>query len=97
MDGAKCLRASSGFQNLQIVLVSVAPGSVDSAMQPLRMAMKLDPYRETAGTALEPWIVEPALDRLGERRLTRKKQELVVKATRTPKRVRWRDWWEVEV
>jgi len=28
------------------------------------MAKKLDPYRETARMALEPWLIEAALDRL---------------------------------
>jgi hypothetical protein len=44
--------------------VCVAPGSVTSALEPLRMARKLDPYRETARMALEPWLVEAALARL---------------------------------
>src|ERR1700733_8210765 len=47
-----------------IVRVIVAPGSVTSALEPLRMARKLDPYRETARMALEPWLVEAALARL---------------------------------
>ena len=38
-----------------IVVELVAPGSVTSALEPLRMARKLDPYRETARIALEPW------------------------------------------
>jgi hypothetical protein len=29
--------------------------------EPLRMARNLDPYRETARMALEPWLVEAAL------------------------------------
>ena len=41
-----------------IVLVSVAPGSVTSALEPLRMVRKLDLYRETARIAPEPWLVE---------------------------------------
>ena len=56
---------------------------------------KLDRYRPTARIALEPWLVEKALERLGNRRLSREEQETVVKATRTPKRVRWPEWWEV--
>jgi hypothetical protein len=47
-----------------IVHVCVAPGSVTSELEPLRMARKLDPYRETARIALEPWLVEAALARL---------------------------------
>jgi hypothetical protein len=75
-----------------IVREIVEPGSVTSALQPLRMARKLDPYRETAQIALEPWLVEAALARL-DRRLSPADQRTIVKATRTPHRVRWPDWW----
>jgi hypothetical protein len=68
------------------------PGSVTYALMPLRMAKKLDPYRETARIALEPWLVEAALARL-DRRLSPADQQTIVKATRTPHRVRWPIWW----
>ncbi|MCC3305078.1 DUF5681 domain-containing protein [Sneathiella sp. HT1-7] len=77
-----------------IVVELVSPGSVNTALQPLRVAKKLDKYRKTARMALEPWIVEAALERLGERRLTREEQRTVMKATRTPWKVNWPDWWE---
>ncbi len=70
-------------------------GSVSHALEPLRMARKLDPYRETARMALEPWLVEAALARLGEKRLSIEQQQVVVKATRTPRKVKWPDWWVV--
>jgi hypothetical protein len=35
-------------------------GSLSLALELLRMATKLDPYRETARLALEPWLVEAA-------------------------------------
>ena len=73
----------------------VEPGSVSSALTALRMATKLDPYRPTARMALEPWLVEQALARLGDRRLSREEQVKVVKATRTPRKVKWPEWWEV--
>jgi hypothetical protein len=44
---------------------------------------------------LEPWLVEAALARLGERRLTPEEQETVVQATRTPHKVKWPQWWEI--
>jgi len=78
-----------------IVRVVVSPGSVNSALEPLRMAAKLDRYRETARMALEPWLVEMALARFGERRLSREEQAMVVRVTRTAHKVRWPDWWEV--
>jgi hypothetical protein len=75
-----------------IVWRLVAPGSVTTALMPLRMAKKLDPYRETARMALEPWLVEAALARLN-RRLSPAEQRTIVKATRTPGGVRWPEWW----
>jgi hypothetical protein len=75
-----------------IVWTIVAPGSVTSALQPLRMARKLDPYRETARMALEPWLIESALASL-RRKLNPADQRTIVKATRTPAKVRWPDWW----
>jgi hypothetical protein len=84
----------STHQGLPSVIVRtiLAPGSVTSAMRPLRMARKLDPYRGTARIALEPWIVEAALARLG-RTLSPADQRTIVKATRTPHKVRWPEWW----
>lgn len=77
-----------------IVISFVTPGSVNCALEPLRMAKKFDRFNERARMMLEPWIVEAALARLGGRRLARAEQETVVKATRTPHKVRWPDWWE---
>ena len=75
-----------------IVLVGVVPGSVTSALEPLRMAKKLDPNRETARMVLEPWLVEAALARL-DRTLSSAEQRTIVDATRTPHKVRWPEWW----
>jgi len=61
-----------------IVLVGVEPGSVNSALQPLRTANKLDRYRSSARILLEPWLVEAALARFGDRRLSREEQGKVV-------------------
>ena len=75
-----------------IVRVILDAGSVTSALEPLRMARKLDPYRETARMTLEPWLVEAALARLN-RRLKPAEQRTIVKATRTPHKVQWPEWW----
>jgi hypothetical protein len=76
-----------------ITRVVVAPGSVVTAIQPLRMATKMDRYRPTARVLLEPWIVEKALARLGARSLNIQDQQTVLEATRTPKKVKWPAWW----
>jgi hypothetical protein len=56
------------------------------------MAKKLDPYRETARMALEPWLVEVALARLPHT-LSPADQRIVVKTTRTAHKVKWPEWW----
>jgi len=81
---------------LTIVRKLVDPGSVNSALEPLRMATKLDRYRPSARIQFEPWLVEAALARFGERRLSRGEQSEVFQAVRTPHKVRWPDWWEVK-
>ena len=80
---------------ITIVRFGVDPGSVTRALEPLRMARKLDPYRDTARMALEPWLVESALARLEKKRLSLDEQKVIVKATRTPRKVKWPDWWVV--
>lgn len=55
----------------------------------------LDEFRDSAKLLLEPWIVEAALERLGEKRLNFAQQTIVVRATHHPHKVRWPVWWEV--
>lgn len=89
-------RARSGHQStVPTVIVFVPPYSVSGALELLRMAKVLDPYHDNARVALEPWLVEAALARLNDRRLSWAEQETVVRATRTPDKVKWPDWWEV--
>lgn len=96
IEEARAARGATGGEGIQnIVLKVVAPGSVNTALEPLRMASKLDRFRPTARMMLEPWLVEAALLRLEPRRLSRDEQEKVVCATRTPGRVQWPDWWEI--
>ena len=68
-------------------------GSVDAALVPLHMGSKLNDGRDTR-MALEPWIVEMALGRLGNGRLEEHEKSRVVWSTRDPGMVRWPDWWE---
>jgi hypothetical protein len=81
----------------EIVFSFVRPGSVTSALEHLRMGKKLDRFRDTARVLLEPWIVEAALARLGDQRLSVEDQRTVMAATRTPWKVRRPEWWAVGV
>ena len=97
IEEARSTRSGQGGVGpLTIVHTFVRPGSVNSALRPLRMATKLDPYRPSARILLEPWLVGESLARLGQRRLSREEQAMVVQAVRTPHKVQWPDWWEVK-
>ena len=86
-------RTQQGTDDIQqFVIPFVDPGSVTYALLPLRMARKLDPFRKTVRIVLEPWLVEAALARL-PRTLSPADQRTIVKATRTPHKVRWPKWW----
>lgn len=76
-----------------IVRVILSPGSVTRALELLRMATKLDRYRGTAKMELEPWLVERALERLGDRRLTLDQQRQITSVTRTSWKTKWPKWW----
>lgn len=95
IEEARSSRVRSSAIPKQMVVTLVQPGTVNSALQPLRMATKLDRYRPSARMMLEPWIVELALSRLGDQRLSPEEQAKVVEAVRTPNKVRWPDWWQV--
>ena len=96
IEEARSARGASRVGDLTtIVQTVVAPGSVNSALEPLRMASKLDRYRPSARMVLEPWLVEEALARLGDRRLSLDEQAKVVRVVRTPSKVRWPDWWVI--
>ena len=75
-----------------ITCLIVDPGSVTLALEPLRMAKKVDSYRETARMVIEPWLVQAALARFPQP-LSPADQRIIVKATRTPHKVRWPGWW----
>jgi hypothetical protein len=91
LEEARQRQAASDFTTLVVKLVGMGR-SVTSALELLRMAKKLDPYGKTARIALEPWLVEAALARLPQP-LSPADQRTIVKATRTPSKVRWPEWW----
>ncbi|CAH1387955.1 hypothetical protein [Candidatus Nitrotoga sp. M5] len=96
IEAGKSGQMDEAFQLSEVTIIRFTPGTLNRALELLRMGKTLDQYRETARMALEPWLVEAALERLGleERRLNRKEQRIVIKAARTPWKVNWPDWWE---
>jgi hypothetical protein len=57
------------------------------------MVVKINRYSPSGYYKLKPWIVQAALERLGNRRLTVEEQQLVIEATQFPDKVQWPEWW----
>ena len=87
-------KGSSAQVITRIVIILVTPGSPNPALVALKMARKVDPFRESVQILHEPWVVEAALARFGDKRLTLDEQAVVVKSTSAPQTVRWPDWWQ---
>lgn len=98
LDAIEAARATSS-RNVPmiggIVIHYVDPGSVGRALDALGMAVKLNRYSANAYYKLKPWIVQAALERLGDRQLTVEEQQIVLKETHSPDAVQWPEWWSV--
>jgi len=95
LEAIQTARARRGPSDLADPLVVILTSfGVGTALKALRMAAKKWPQdKSRVRWELEPWIVEAALVRLGERQLTAAEQLEVWNNTRTPHTVRWPDWW----
>ena len=106
----KALETSTAFQASQrkfprvIIAVYTDDGDLKDVIQSWRIAQMLNPFKSgppgascgaKARLVLEPWIVEAALARLGDRRLSPAEQQTVVEAMKSPRKVRWPEWWSV--
>ena len=74
-----------------IVWKIVSPGSVGFALDALSMAVKHRKYTPDAKYLLKPWLVDLALARLGERRLSAEERNVVAQATWQPDKISWPD------
>lgn len=90
------LERGNDRMGIDTIIVSAISSGADAILGSLGLAKKKYPEdKQRVRWELNPWVVEAALDRLGERRLTIEEQREVRSATRTPHRVVWPDWWEV--
>lgn len=71
--------------------------TAEDILRGLGMVTKLYPSCRTARMMIEPWLVQAALARLGDRRFTREQQEEIVRSTRCPHHVDWPDWWDADL
>jgi hypothetical protein len=51
--------------------------------------------KEKVRFMMKPWIVEAALARMGDRRLTADEQRVVIASVQHPQKVSWPEWWAV--
>jgi len=93
IEAARARRGGDQAQVMRLIWKCVTPGSVGCSIEPLGMAVKLNRYSDNPRFQLKPSIVEAALARLGNRRLTAEEQRTVVESTQTPQKVSWPDWW----
>lgn len=70
---------------------------VEDAADVAGFGVKAYRKQKSARVLLENWVIEEGLARLGDRRLTRAEQELILAATRFPKTVTWPEWWEPDL
>lgn len=95
IEGARAKSFQSALAPTTIVVRLIGNGA-DSILNTLGIAMlKFPTDKKCARWELNPWIVEAALKRLGDRKLSEVEQREVRNATRTPHKVRWPDWWTV--
>jgi hypothetical protein len=95
IEAARATHSTEQQIAVRIVWKYVSPGSVGCSLDALGMAVKLNKYTDHARYVLKPWIVEAALARMGDRRLTLDEQGVVIAAVQHPQKVTWPDWWTV--
>lgn len=84
-------------QDIDTIILSSISSGADAILETLGLAkLKYPTDEKRVRWELNPWIIELALERLGEKRLTVHEQQEVWRATRTPKKVAWPGWWEVK-
>jgi len=81
-------------KDLEVLRIIVCSFGVGSALRILGLGVKKYPLdKQRVRWELEPWIVEAALSRFGDRILSREEQREVWANTRTPGKVDWPSWW----
>ncbi|MGB3167161.1 MAG: DUF5681 domain-containing protein [Alteraurantiacibacter sp.] len=96
IERARATRGHESHDPLTIIISPIDNGA-DVILEPLGLGRKKYPTDEKrVRWELNPWIVQAALDRLGDGQLTTAEQREVWDATRTPHKVQWPAWWSVK-
>lgn len=99
LDAIENARSERGDDRhaIDTIILSAVSSGADAILEPLGLAkMKYPADKQRVRWELNPWILDVALQRLGERRLTVEEQQEVWSAARTPSKVSWPEWWEVK-
>lgn len=95
IEAARASRSEVTSVASKIVISSVDSGA-DAIIDILGIARLKYPTDEArVRWELNPWIVEAALKRLGNQKLSEAEQREVWHATRTPHKVKWPEWWSM--
>lgn len=82
------------LEKITVIIVAFVHMGIEAALENLGLGVLSHPYGQSrARWKLNPWIVEAALARLGDRRLSMEEQREVYRATRLPAKVSWPEWW----
>lgn len=93
IEAARSIRGDDTDQIEVIILKSVGNGA-NSILDDMNVTkLKFSSDENRVCREINPWIVEAALDRLGDTRLTLAEQREVWDATRSPTKVTWPEWW----
>jgi len=83
-------------EGLGIRKIVIVPMQIECLLRTLGIAIKKYPTdKDRVCWEINPWAVEAALDRLGDRQLTEVEQREVWDCTRMRHKVKWPDWWTV--
>jgi hypothetical protein len=80
-----------------IIQQPIGGKSIEHLLCRIGLAKLVDPQRSCGRMMLNPFLVEKALERLGDKALTRSAQKKVLAATRMANRVTWPAWWEPDL
>ncbi len=95
IDAARDAR-SEATRGLGKIILTIVGSGADAIIGKLGIATRKYPTDQARMRwELNPWIVEAALARLGDQKLSKDEQREVWDATRTPQKVKWPAWWSV--
>lgn len=96
IEKARTARHLTGPEHVDVLTISFVGMGIEAIIGTLGIAKKKYPRNEQrVRWELDPWIVEAAVVRLGQRQLSVEKQREVFDNTRLTQNIAWPAWWTV--